>query len=232
VRPGATVWGVESNPRPVSAFGRNLSALWAAWEARRISQGAGPAVPTTELRASDIDRERVVAVLREACADGRLTLEEHEERVERAYQAKTLGELVGLTADLLPPEQQPVDLDDTPVTALFRAEKREGRWVVPPRYSASAIGTTVTLDLREALLQSNHVTLEVTVIGGTLKLIVPEGVQVAMPANTVLGGKKNQVRTPPSPQAPLIEITGRVVFGNIVAKSPKPPKKGLFRRSG
>ncbi|MEV5411564.1 DUF1707 domain-containing protein [Thermopolyspora sp. NPDC052614] len=222
---------MESNPRPSSSLSRNLSALWSAWEQRRTTTTSGPVTRSTELRAADSDRELVVSVLQDACADGRLTMEEHEERVERAYQAKTLGELAVLTADLLPPDQQPVNLDDSPVTALFRAERREGRWVVPPRYSAAAIGTSVTLDLREALLQSNHVTLEVTVIGGTLTLIVPEGVQVIMPANTMLGGKKNQVRTPPSPEAPLIEITGRVVLGNIIAKSPKPPKKGLFRRS-
>jgi hypothetical protein len=227
--------GVESNPRPSSlsrTVTESLAGLWAAWDARRTGGTLEPRTPATELRASDADRELIVSVLHEACADGRLTVAEHEERLERAYQAKTLGELAELTADLLPPEQQPVKLDDRPIAALFRAERREGRWVVPPRYTATAIGTTVTLDLRQALLQSRHVTLEATVIGGTLELIVPEGVRVNMPANAVLGGKKNQVRTPPGTQGPLIEITGRVVLGSIVAKSPKPPKKKLFRRSG
>lgn len=225
---------MESNPRSSSlsrSLTDGLAGLWAAFEARR-APAPGHGIPAAELRASDADRELVVSVLQEACADGRLTVIEHEERMERAYQAKTLGELAALTTDLLPPDRQPVNLDDRPVTALFRAERRDGRWVVPPRYTATAVGTTVTLDLREALLQSRHVTLEVTVVCGTLKLLVPEGVQVSMPANAVLGGKKNQVRAEPDPSAPLIEITGRVVFGNIVAKSPKPRRKGLFRRSG
>lgn len=229
---------MESNPRS-SSLGRSLAesltGLWQAWEARRLPAAGAPpehGVPVSELRASDADRERVVAVLQEAYADGRLTMLEHEERVEHAYRAKTLGELAALTADLLPPEQQPLDIDDRPVTALFRKERREGRWVVPPRYTATAIGTTVTLDLREALLQSHHVTLEVTVVGGTLELIVPEGVQVEMPAKATFGDKKNRVRAVPSPRAPLIEVTGRVMFGSIVAKTPKPPKKGRSRRSG
>ncbi|GGM83276.1 hypothetical protein GCM10010106_32400 [Thermopolyspora flexuosa] len=228
---------MESNPRPPSisrSLAESLTGLWQAWEARRLPAGAPPEqrVPVAQLRASDADRERVVSVLQEACADGRLTVAEHEERVERAYLAKTLGELAALTADLLPPDRQPVNLDDRPVTALFRKERREGRWVVPPRYTATAIGTTVTLDLREALLQTHHVTLEVTVVGGTLELIVPEGVQVEMPAKATFGDKKNRVRAVPSPQAPLIEITGRVILGSIVAKPPKPPKKGRFRRHG
>ncbi len=193
---------------------------------------APPATPPSELRASDADRERVVAVLQEAVADGRLTPAEHEERVGLAYQARTLGELSGLTTDLLPEHLQPVRTDVGPVSALFRADRREGRWVVPSRYPVTALGTTVTLDLCEALLQTSHVTIDATIIGGTLVLIVPEGVRVIMPANGVLASKKNQVRTPDSaaPDGPVIEIVGRVVAGGIVAKSPKRPKRRLFRR--
>ena len=52
------------------------------------------------MRASDEDRERVVAVLKRHCTAGRLTLDELPERVERAYAAATLAELEELTRDL------------------------------------------------------------------------------------------------------------------------------------
>jgi hypothetical protein len=52
------------------------------------------------VRASDEDRERVVAALKEDCAAGRLTIEELPDRVERAYAATTLLELAELTHDL------------------------------------------------------------------------------------------------------------------------------------
>lgn len=52
------------------------------------------------MRAADEDRERVVTELREQVAVGRLTLEEFEERLGVAYQAKTWGELRELTHDL------------------------------------------------------------------------------------------------------------------------------------
>ncbi|WP_370666384.1 DUF1707 domain-containing protein, partial [Streptomyces sp. IBSBF 2507] len=53
-----------------------------------------PAAPrTTELRASDADRDRVADMLREALAEGRLTADEHAERVEGVLAAKTVGEL-------------------------------------------------------------------------------------------------------------------------------------------
>ena len=56
-----------------------------------------PRPPPRDLRASDADRERIVALLAEAAGDGRLTLAEHADRVSKAYQAKTLGELARLT---------------------------------------------------------------------------------------------------------------------------------------
>ena len=52
------------------------------------------------VRASDEDRDRVVAALKEHCTAGRLTLDELPGRVERAYAATTLGELAELTRDL------------------------------------------------------------------------------------------------------------------------------------
>jgi hypothetical protein len=57
------------------------------------------------LRASDADRERFVEALRRHHTEGRLTTEELAERSERAYGAKTYGDLDALATDLpaLPP---------------------------------------------------------------------------------------------------------------------------------
>ena len=52
------------------------------------------------IRASDKERESVVDVLRDAYTDGRLTLEEFEERTSAAYASKTWTDLRELTADL------------------------------------------------------------------------------------------------------------------------------------
>jgi hypothetical protein len=61
-------------------------------------------VPDPNVRASDADRERIVEQLRQHTADGRLTMDEFEQRMAGAYAAKTYGELAELTRDL------PVDL--------------------------------------------------------------------------------------------------------------------------
>jgi hypothetical protein len=52
------------------------------------------------LRASDAERERIATLLREHTAAGRLTPEELSERLEAAYEARTVGELDALAADL------------------------------------------------------------------------------------------------------------------------------------
>ena len=57
----------------------------------------------SELRVSDADRERVAERLRTAAGEGRLTADELEERLERAFGARTAGELEPLTADLPAP---------------------------------------------------------------------------------------------------------------------------------
>ncbi|MEV0581572.1 DUF1707 domain-containing protein [Nonomuraea sp. NPDC050310] len=53
-----------------------------------------------EMRASDVDRDRVAAVLREHTAQGRITVEEFNERLEQVYDSKTYGELARVTSDL------------------------------------------------------------------------------------------------------------------------------------
>jgi hypothetical protein len=52
------------------------------------------------LRASDADRERVSEQLRDALAEGRLDMEEFEERLDATYKARTYGELAPITRDL------------------------------------------------------------------------------------------------------------------------------------
>lgn len=63
------------------------------------------------IRASDVDRDAVVATLREAYSAGRLTLDEFDERMAAAYASKTWGDLRRLTIDL---PSQPILGTDVP----------------------------------------------------------------------------------------------------------------------
>jgi Domain of unknown function (DUF1707) len=80
-----------------------------------------------ELRVSDGERDRVVELLKEHTAQGRLSLEELEERTGAAYAAKTRRQLQPLTQDL-------------PAAADFERDQREpiaGTQHVPTRTPCS-----------------------------------------------------------------------------------------------
>jgi hypothetical protein len=186
-----------------------------------------------DLRASDADRERVVALLTEAAGDGRLTLGEHSDRAERAYAARTLGELAVLTADLAAPSAQPIRLDARrSVAAIFGKERRDGRWVVPDNLAVTAIFGEVVLDLREALLQANRITLYATVIGGTVQLIVPEGVAVETTGTSIMGRKTGRSGGPPQPGMPVIEVRAMVLGGRVKTVVPRRPRRRWALRRG
>jgi hypothetical protein len=180
-----------------------------------------------DLRASDADRERVIALLNEAAADGRLTLGEHSERAERAYAARTLGELAALTTDLASASAQPIRLDTRrPVAGIFSRERRDGRWVVPDRLAVTAVFGEVVLDLREAVLQSQRSTILATVMGGTLQLIVPEGIAVEVTGTAVLSRRREQAvekaAAGPAPHAmPVIEVRALSLGGRVKVVRPR-----------
>jgi len=200
-----------------------------------------------DLRASDFDRDRVITLLAEAAADGRLTADEHSERAERAYQARTLGQLAVLTTDLVGEDAQPIKLDGRrAVTGIFGRDSRDGRWVVPDSLPVVAIFGEVELDLREALLQSGRIIVYATLIGGTIHLIVPDGVSVETSGTAMLTRKINRTVRQPAHQRsaaglpvagqgelgqPVVEVRTVGFGGTIKVTSPKRPRRlGGLRR--
>ena len=125
------------------------------------------------IRASDQDREAVVATLREAYTAGRLTLEEFDERMTAAYASRTWGELRKLTEDL---PAQPILGSDVPgrhlpVPALPAHPPRANGSVPPPaqrRHRPVAFFPIVALWLVLGLAtRSTH-----EIIGPTLVLVM------------------------------------------------------------
>lgn len=78
-----------------------------------------PADP--RIRASDEDRDRAASLLREHHAAGRLTAEEFSERLDKAYSAKTLGDIDEIMADL-----PAIDLYRLPDASLPRRGSQPG----------------------------------------------------------------------------------------------------------
>ena len=179
-----------------------------------------------DLRASDADRDRVLALLAEAVSDGRLTPDEHAERVQRACTARTLGELADLTTDLVGASAQPVRLDGGRViSGIFGPAKRDGRWVVPETLTVNAMFGEVEVDVTQAILQARHVQVHATVIGARLVLIVPDGVSVVVNTPMVLGRRRGGTPLPAGAETPVIEVKGLVLGGEIIVRTPPKPRR-------
>ena len=197
-------------------------------------------------RISDADRERVAEVLRKAAGDGRLDIEELEERLESAYAAKTYGELVPITQDLPVagashlmsvtepvPSQAPVG--GVPMTsnaiAIFGGAERKGAWVVPHQFNAFAMFGGIELDLRQATLEARDVTITAVAIMGGVDIVVPDDLTVMVDGAGILGGFADSTKrsTPaPPPGAPVVRVKGMALFGGV-SVSRKPRRGGPSR---
>jgi hypothetical protein len=204
-----------------------------------------------EMRASDTDRERVADQLREAAGHGRLTMDELDERLERAYGAKTYAELTPLVRDLpasgtstpLPvPASAPgtgtglARVGGTPgrrrwSVAIMSGSTRRGRWVIPGRYNAFAFWGGVVIDLRDANLAQRETVIRAHAVMGGVEIIAPEDVDVHVEGFGLMGGyddsTSSQVQAPP-PGAPVVRVTGIAFWGGVSARRKAP--KGAGRK--
>ncbi|MBM7089532.1 DUF1707 and DUF2154 domain-containing protein [Streptomyces sp. S12] len=189
-----------------------------------------------ELRASDADRDRIADLLRDALAEGRLTADEHAERVEGVLAAKTVGELEVFVRDLPAGRQPrphapapsrpmpgpfPPDPDDN-VVAVFSAAVRKGRWRVGRRIHVYAVFGNVEIDLSEALFNHQQVVIKAYSVFGNVEVRVPENVSLRGTGGGVLGNFEVASLDAEDPQAPAVYVDGWAVLGNIEAR----PKRG------
>ena len=200
------------------------------------------------LRISDQDRHTVAEVLRQAAGEGRIDLEELDERLEAAYQAKTYGELVPITADLpVAPVRQPVPAPrpaSTPPSApgytssfaVMSESKRVGSWVIEEQYTAFALMGSVVLDLREALFRSAEVVINASAVMGEVKVIVNAGTTVLVEGVGVMGEYlESRAKVPFDREqgGPVVRVRGLALMGSVhVQRKPQPgggPRNHLRR---
>ncbi|SMQ14884.1 protein of unknown function [Streptomyces sp. Ag82_O1-12] len=182
-----------------------------------------------EVRASHADRDRVVDVLRVAAGDGRLTLEELEERLETALSARTVGELAVLTADL--PALAGQASGEAEGVVRIRQEgastRRGDGWVVPRRLEIRSAWGEVTLDFTDAVITHDILDIDLDLRAGALKLLTRPGVVVDTGG---LGLNYSEIKARRPADAPVllrIRITGEIHYGQVVAR---PPRRGFGRK--
>ena len=194
------------------------------------------------LRASDADRDHVATLLSTAYAEGRLTLEEHNERTDQLMSAKTFDDLVSITRDLVvvgtpnpvPARQatSPFTIDATgqnPETdkmiAIFGGVNRAGRWRVRKNIQAFALFGGMDLDLRDAIFEGPVIEISGFWCFGGLDLKVPEGIEVLDQTAGIFGGTDIRDIGEPAPGAPRLVIKGVALFGGVSVRGPKSSRK-------
>jgi hypothetical protein len=171
-----------------------------------------------DLRASDSDRERFVERLREHAVEGRLTLEEFTERMAAAYLARTSGELEELTRDLPSPRASPPSRRRPTrfLFSIFAEMERGGRIRMPRRAACVTLFGSIDLDLRQATLDPEVITIFAYGMFGAIDIYVPEGVEIDLHGFALFGHKRTRGNDPPpSPGTPLIRVYAFSVFAGI-----------------
>ncbi|MEV0179591.1 DUF1707 domain-containing protein [Streptomyces sp. NPDC050625] len=191
-----------------------------------------------ELRASDADRERVAEVLRDALAEGRLDMEEFEERLEETYKARTYRELAPITRDLPGPDVAAppvVSLRKDPVesgswagritgsegspawaVAIMSGFQRKGRWTMPKRLNCFTFWGGGEIDLREADFADREVEINCVAIMGGVQVIVPPGVEVVVRGIGIMGGFDHREEgVGAEPGAPRVIVSGFAFWGGV-----------------
>ncbi|HEX5191503.1 MAG TPA: DUF1707 domain-containing protein [Solirubrobacteraceae bacterium] len=181
---------------------------------------ASPQPAVGQLRASDADRERVADQLRQASGEGRLTVDELDERLNRCYAAKTVAELAQLTADVIPGQATTaaaapagtVSIRPGPggtgtIVSIMGGNDRAGRWRVASRLNVLNVMGGSDLDLTQAELSDSETTITVFSLMGGSDLRVPDGVEVHVTKFALMGGHDVKLSDAPVPPgAPVIKV--------------------------
>jgi hypothetical protein len=160
----------------------------------------------SSIRAADTDRIQVAQLLTDAAAQGRLELTEYEDRLAKAYAAKTYDELDRLSADLgtmaSPRGHGPVrPAPSTLLLAIMSGFERRGRWNVPRRLTSFALFGGGVIDLRYADFTSPEVNVDVRGVG--------------------VMGAFDHIGEQGSPGAPHVTIRGFSLWGSVGIKRKK-----------
>ena len=197
----------------------------------------------TQLRVSDEDRHKVAEILREAAGEGRIDLDELDERLEAAYAAKTYADLVPITVDLpahettsVPAKRRevmPASTTHNSSIAVMGECVRRGAWLVPASHTAFSLMGSVTLDLRGATFAERDITITANAIMAEVKVIVDAGTNVVVSGVPIMGEfhqAKDKVAPALGPDSPIVRVKGMALMGSVsVQRLPPPgtPKKIL-----
>ncbi len=198
-----------------------------AGELQQPSGGTDPA----RLRISDSERHQVAEILREAAGEGRLDMDELDQRLEATYAARTYADLVPITLDLpAHPAQRAVvqpaaaspdvvqGADKESHFAILSGLSRKGVWVVPKQMTILALMGGAELDLRRAKFAAQEVVITINAFMGGAQVIVGPTTRVQMEGTGIMGGYSGPsglVEGTLDETSPVVRIKGVAIWGGV-----------------
>ncbi len=198
----------------------------------------------TQLRISDADRHTVAEVLREAAGEGRIDLEELDERLEATYAAKTYADLVPITIDLpaqgqpapgqpaTPPTQRRETLPTTTTyetsLAVMGGCTRKGAWLVPARHRAFALMGGVEIDLREATFAARETVIYANAVMAGIDITVDAATHVIIEGVGIMGAfeqSRDKVAAQITAESPVVRVKGVALMAGVTVTRKGPPRQ-------
>lgn len=200
----------------------------------------------SRLRISDADRHKVAELLRDAAGEGRLDLEELDERLEATYAAKTYADLVPITIDLPAHGEQPATSaqrrDVLPAATTYETSlaimggcSRKGAWLVPPRHQAFALMGGVDLDLREATFAARETVIYANAVMAGVDITVDERTHVIVEGVGIMGAfeqGRDKVPAQLTADSPVVRVKGVALMAGVTVTRKGPPGARRKRLGG
>lgn len=197
-----------------------------AGELQQPSGGTDP----TQLRISDQERHQVAEILRQAAGEGRLDIDELDQRLEQTYAARTYADLVPITLDLpAHPHARPAvrpaaspqvvpGADRESHLAILSGLSRKGVWVVPRQMTILCMMGGAELDLRRAKFAAQEVVITINAFMGGAQVIVGPSTRVQMEGTGIMGGYSEPsglVEADLDESSPVVTIKGFAIWGGV-----------------
>ncbi len=187
--------------------------------------------PLPALRASDADREQTAELLRRAAGEGRLDVDELEERLSAVYATRTQRELEVLVADVVVPDDRPRGSRGSRVpvrhgedgtrwlVAVMSGHDRKGRWRVGANLNVINVMGGSDLDFNDAEFADDVVTVTVFSLMGGASIRVPEGLNVEISNFAIMGGNDADIGNErPDPGGPTLRLKLISIMGGTDVK--------------
>ncbi len=187
-------------------------------------------------------REKTVQLLIDSFASDRLTVEEFEDRLDKAHRAEDMPSLDSLVQDLpavaaaaapsppaspaspapatrsTPARANPADVRDHQLlVAIMGGVERKGPWTPARKSTVLAMMGGAELDFREAIMPPGVTEIDIFTLMGGVEILVPPGIAVDASGLAIMGGFSHGPGRPPGmqPDDPIIRVRGFAMMGGV-----------------